>query len=128
MMMRYGWHLYILLLLSVSIARMIAKIMSGTGGFSSRYLPVILALIISVGIYGSIRNAPIFKRWFWLTTVYVLALFSVTAVVFSIYLLLFIGSSSNYAASLLILTVGISIPAQIKLKQYTSTAFSVREH
>ncbi len=116
--MKNFWYLYILLLVSLSGGRMIERILSESGGFSSRYLPLIATVLISIGIYGCMNNKPVLKRWVWRTVFTSTAFLSLAALVFSAYLVIFVGGSSVTSVGLLLLVVIILIPAQIKLRKY----------
>lgn len=118
--MKYFWHFYIALLLSLSIGRLVERILIESGGFASRYLPVIAVLILSVGIYGSIKNKPILSRWFWLIVFAISILASALAIAFSAYLALFVGAGAMLGVTLLLLTTVLLIPAQLKLRDYIS--------
>lgn len=118
--MKYFWHFYIALLLSLSIGRLVERILLESGGFASRYLPVIFVLVLSVGIYGSIKNKPILSRWFWLIVFAISLLASALAIAFSAYLALFAGGGAMLGASLLLLATVLLIPAQLKLRNYIS--------
>ena len=116
--MKYCWYLYMLLLMCLATGRMIERITADSGGFSSRYLPLIATVVIAIGLYGSINNRAIFRRWFW-SAIYILSiLLSSIAMVYAVYLGIVVGDSALTWAGLVVLMVILLLPAQVKLKQY----------
>lgn len=120
--MKYFWHFYILLFLSLGVGRMIEKVVAESGGFASRYLPLIAVLVLSVGIYGSIKNKPILYRWLWLAVLAFSSIASLMAIAISAYLAFSVGSGALRSIALLLSIAFLLIPAQIKLKNYASKA------
>lgn len=89
--MKYVWFVYIGLLLLLSFERMAQKIITETGGFGSRYGPVMVAAIIAVGVLGYVFQKPIARRWVWKAVFWLLAIASVGLFALGVYLL-FTGS------------------------------------
>ncbi|MBU3023964.1 hypothetical protein [Aestuariibacter sp. A3R04] len=116
---KYFWYCYILLLIAFSIARMVERIYSESGGFSSRYTPLFVALVVSLGIYGSVNNKPFFARWFWQCLYITIGVAIAVAVMTSVYLLLFVGLSTLPAVTLLLIVSTFVFPALLNLRSYT---------
>lgn len=115
---KYLWYCYIVVLIICGIARMLERIQTDSGGLASRYAPVLIAVVVSVGIYGSANNKPVFVRWFWQCLYIVLGLAAVVATVMFAYLLLFVGLSTLPAATILLIVSIVLLPALIKLRIY----------
>ena len=117
---KYLWYSYIVLLVFCGIARMLERIYTDSGGLASRYAPVIIALVVSLGIYGSANNKAFIERWFWFGLYIVLGLAVVVAAVISVYLLLFIGLNTLPTAAILLTASAVLTPAIIKLRSYVN--------
>ena len=114
--MRYIWHFYIFLFLAFGVARLVDRLLKDSGGFSSQYLPLILSVIFSFGVYGSINQKPLFKIWFWKSFYWFSLILSMSLAVFSAYLIM-AGNSLQWSV-VIILAVVFIIPAQIKIRVY----------
>jgi len=114
--MRYIWHFYIFLFLVTGVARLVERLLKDSGGFSSQYLPLILSVIFSLGVYGSINHKPLFKQWFWKSFYWFSLLLSISLAVFATYL--FVVSDSLQWTVVIVLAVIYIIPAQMKIREY----------
>ena len=114
--MRYIWHFYILLFLAFGVARLVEKLLKDSGGFSSQYLPLILSVIFSLGVYGSINQKPLFKLWFWKSFYWFSLILSMSLTVFATYLFA-VGNSLLWSVVIVFAVIFI-IPAQIKIRIY----------
>jgi hypothetical protein len=98
-------------------ARLVERLLKDSGGFSSQYLPLILSVIFSLGIYGSINQKPLFKLWFWKSFYWLSLILSMAMAVFAVYLIV-TGKSLQWPAAIF-LAVMFILPAQIKIRIYT---------
>lgn len=113
--MKWYWKLYLLLLLLAGYGQMLRKILTDTGGFSSRYSAAIVATLLVVSLVAKLRELPILKRWLWQVLSIVLGLACVLGGLFVVYLTL-IGV--YYSAGLLTLAVLLLLPATGQIYQY----------
>lgn len=74
--MKRAWSVYIAVLLALALGRMAQKIMTETGGFGSRYGPLILAVILALGVLGAIYEKAFIHRWMWIALFWTLAIAS----------------------------------------------------
>lgn len=112
--MRYIWDFYIFLLLAFGVARLVERLLKDSGGFASQYLPLILSVIFSLGVYGSINQKPLLKLWFWKSFYWLSLIMSMSLVTLAAYLLV-VGSSLLWSV-VIVLVVTYIIPAQVKIK------------
>ena len=116
--MKPVWSIYIGLLLVLSLGRMAQKIVTETGGFGSRYGPVIVATIIAVGVFGAVFQRPIARKWFWKAVFWLLAITGVGLFTLSVYVLFSTGSGSYSVAGLIVGILLVLIPGQWQLFGY----------
>ncbi|PCH61955.1 MAG: hypothetical protein COC19_03675 [SAR86 cluster bacterium] len=114
--MKYIWHFYIFLFLAFGVARLVERLLKDSGGFSSQYSPLIVSVIFSLGVYGSINQKPLFKLWFWKSFYWLSLILSVSLLVFATYLLVVV--SSLQWPVVIVLAVIFIIPAQVKIRIY----------
>ena len=62
---RWLWLLYIMAILAVGVGRSIEKVITNTGGLTSRYGPGFAAIIIAIGIIGLAWQLRIGRAWMW---------------------------------------------------------------
>ncbi|TKB57594.1 hypothetical protein [Ferrimonas aestuarii] len=117
--MKTVWFIYIFILLSCGMGRMIERIVVDSGGFASRYLPLVVMMVVSSGIYGSVNNRPIFKRGFWLVISFFLMTTAFIGLVFCCYLV-FAGVANAKSAALIMSLSVLLLPAILKIKKYCS--------
>ena len=117
--MRLVWISYCAVLLVLALARLIERIWIDSGGFFSRYLPLILTLVMVIGIYASLKQRRLFVRGFWLSVVATVALIIVSASLLFIYL----GVTSHWGSMgvwLLLLSALVLIPGAWRLRTYSA--------
>ncbi|MEW6997448.1 hypothetical protein AADZ86_07075 [Colwelliaceae bacterium BS250] len=114
--MRYIWHFYIFLFWVFGAARLVDRLLKDSGGFSSQYLPLILSVIFSLGVYGSINQKPLFKLWFWKSFYWFSLILSISLAVFATYLFV-VGNSLQWSVIIFLAVIYI-IPAQIEIRKY----------
>lgn len=120
--MKWYWRLYLLLLLLAGYGQMLRKIITDTGGFSSRYSAAIVATLLVMALLAKFRGLPTLKRWFWQTLTIVLGLACAVGGLFVVYLIL-IGV--YYSAGLLTLAVLLLLPAAQQVYRYAFKSPSV---
>lgn len=116
----FRWYVYVLILNAIGLIRLAEKVFNETGGFASRYLPLVLTLAVSIGVYGCIASRPIYKRWIWRLLLNLLIVISIGLLIFAGYLLFFAGASAIAAAMGLLFIFIVLLPGLIKLQQYSS--------
>lgn len=116
--MRFYHWLYVGLLLSLTTGRILQKITTDTGGFVSRYVPLIVALILLTGFISYAKQKPLFKRWCWEGILWLSVASSAALLGFAMYLLLSLGGSGLLFSGFLLLGALLLIPAQLALYRY----------
>jgi hypothetical protein len=114
--MRYIWHFYIFIIVAFGVARLVERLLKDSGGFSSQFLPLILSVIFSLGVYGSISQKPLFKLWFWKSFYWFSLMLSISFAVFATYL--FVVGNTFHWPVVIVLAVIYIIPAQVKIRTY----------
>lgn len=112
------WYAYSIVLILLCSGRMIERILADSGGFASRYLPLALALVVVLGIYGSINGKPFLKPWFWRLIYLFLMVISIVGCIYSIYLLALVGGGSTLGAIGMLMAALMLIPGVLRLKLY----------
>jgi hypothetical protein len=104
----------------LSVARLIERIAIDSGGFASRYLPIIVVSIICTGIYHCLENKAFLHQVFWQVIYWILIVVNIMSVgsivIVSLYQL-------NHLWVDALLLIGISFllfPALIKIRQYAN--------
>lgn len=113
----YHW-LYIALLASLAVGRLLQKISTDTGGFASRYAPVIVVAILIAGLVGYLRKTPLLQRWVWIACFWVLALASAGTLMLGGYLLITSGSAMLLLTLLIVVGIALVTPALVALFRY----------
>ncbi|MCH2056579.1 MAG: hypothetical protein MK214_08230 [Thalassotalea sp.] len=118
--MKYAWFIYIGLLVTAGATRLVERIMMESGGFASRYLPLLLTITFAFGIYQCLQNKAVLSRWVWVF-VYGLSIASAAgAFLFSLFLAFAVGSVSLVGIVILLITSLALLPAVYKLKGYAA--------
>ena len=113
---KYIWYFYIFLFLAFGVARLVDRLIKDSGGFSSQYLPLIISIIFSVGVYGAINQQPLFKLWFWKSFYWFSLLLSMALFMFAAYVLM-VSHSILWSVAIFLTAIFI-IPAQVKIRMY----------
>lgn len=113
----YICWLYLGLLLFLAVVRLMQKIIADTGGFASRYIPLIIIIIIVVGVIGYILQKPILKRWLWMTYFWLISVATAAMAFFSFYVIAISGAKSKLGLGMLSVAL-ILIPALSVLYKY----------
>lgn len=124
--MSWYWRLYAALLLSAGFGQMLHKLLTDTGGFSSRYGAAIVAIVLVIMMIARSKEIALGKPWPWQVFLFGLGLTCFTALGFAIYLLL-IGVF--LPAALLGLAILLLLPAlqQLYLYAFRSPAIWSRD-
>ncbi|MGQ8367190.1 hypothetical protein [Glaciecola sp. 1036] len=109
---------YLVLLLVPAIVRLIQKISTDSGGFASRYLPLIVTLVLIIGFVGYMQQWAFLKRWIWRVLFWLVSLVYTAAIIFA-GSLLFNSAISVWHQLLLMGIAVIFIPALVSLFKYS---------
>ena len=120
--MKYVWSIYIGLLLGLGFVRMGQKILTETGGFGSRYGPLILAAILALGVFGAVFQKPLARRWVWKAVFWLLAISSVGLFVLAVYVL---SGGAYQPAGLILGILVVLLPGQWQLFGYVYRSSSL---
>ena len=113
--MKYLWSIYVSLLLILGIGRMVQKIITETGGFGSRYGPLLLAAIVALGVLGYVFQRPIARHWVWKGVFWLLAVVSVGLLLLGVYLLFSVGPGAYPGVGLIMGLLVVLLPGQWQL-------------
>tara|TARA_B110000008_G_C16478523_1_gene367086 strand:- start:86 stop:472 length:387 start_codon:yes stop_codon:yes gene_type:complete len=116
--MRKTHWLYLGLLVLLALGRLAQKLATDTGGFASRYLPLIIVIILVTGFIGFMSHKPLFKRWVWLVFFWLLITASAGMFFFSIYLFIAIGTGGYIGALVIITGLALISPVLAVLYKY----------
>lgn len=120
--MKWYWKVYLLLLLLLGYGQMLRKILSDTGGFSSRYGAAIVVTIIIFVLMAKLRRVALGKLWMWKTLFVALAIGCAVMALFSVYL----GIAGVFLpAGLLIAGAVLLLPALRELFLYSYRSPSI---
>lgn len=117
-MKRYIPLFYVAILFMLAAARLFQKISTDTGGFTSRYAPMITVCILLVAALGLVNKKPFIERLFWQILYSFLVVVSFVAFSLSIY---FYSTSNLPLAYMLIIGAILLIPACLILYHYVYT-------
>lgn len=106
--MKWYWQVYAGLILSTGYGQMLRKLLTDTGGFSSRYGAATVATILVVILIAKARHAPLWRAWPWQVFFALLCLGGLVAGGFGVYL----SFKGVYLTALLLgLTLLLLLPA-----------------
>lgn len=118
------WHcMYILLLTAIALGRLVQKITTDSGGFISRYVPIIVVALLTTGFIGYISKTPIFNRLFWLCVFWGMVIADIALLSYALYFLL--GQMNLLIVSILLTLLLVTLPAQIALYRYSQRQYGV---
>ena len=113
--LKWYWKLYCALLLLAGFVQMFRKMLTDTGGPSSRYGAVVVAAVIVSVLIAKANNQAMGKVWMWQSLFVVLAISFCVMLGFGVYL----GVSGIYISSaLLALGAALIAPAAMELFTY----------
>lgn len=95
---------------------MARKILTDTGGFSSRYSAAIIATLVVLALIAKARGIPLWKSWPWQVLYILLAITCILGVLFSVYLTV---TGVYISAALLLSGAILLVPALQQLYQYS---------
>tara|TARA_B100001971_G_C18144605_1_gene512332 strand:- start:147 stop:494 length:348 start_codon:yes stop_codon:yes gene_type:complete len=110
--------MYVLVLLLPAIKRLAEKLLSHTGGFDSRYGP-----LMAIGYIAAACRFPVVTRVFWRWSFWLLSGLLSLVGVYGFILLAFAGKITGGAV--LLVTPLIAIPALSSLYRYSSASSSI---
>ncbi|MEQ9006410.1 MAG: hypothetical protein RLP12_00895 [Ekhidna sp.] len=113
---KWYWLSYFVLILVVGYGQMLRKILTDTGGFSSRYSAALVATGIVFILIAKARGIPLWRAWLWKVVFILLTLLCILGLVFSIYLAV-IGV--YFSAVLLICGAILLAPALLQIYMYS---------
>ena len=95
---------------------MLRKLLTGTGGFSSRYSAAIVATGIVLALVAKSRGTPLGKKWLWKIVFMLLTFTCISGVLFALYLA---AAGVYFSAAVLIVGAGLLTPAIHQLHEYS---------
>ena len=121
--MRLIQWMYVLVLLLPAIKRLAEKLLSHTGGFASRYGPLMAIGLLAIGYIAAACRFPVVTRVFWRWSFWLLSGLLSLVGVYGFILLAFAGKITGGAV--LLVTPLIAIPALSSLYRYSSASSSI---
>lgn len=108
--------MYLVLLIALGYGQLLRKVITDTGGASSRYSAAIIATILVLALIAKSRELALGKVWMWKVLFFILAIAGVIMPLFAVYL----GFSGvYYSAGLLCAATVVLIPALQELYAYS---------
>lgn len=120
--MKHVWSFYSSVLIVLALARMVQKIVTETGGFGSRYGPLILAGVLALGIVGYVFQTPFAHRWVWMAIFWLLAIVSAGLLILAASLVL---DGLARTAGLIVGILLVLAPGQWQLFRYAHRSSSL---
>ena len=114
--MKWYWQIYCALLLFFGYGQMMRKILTDTGGFSSRYSAAIIATVVVIMLIAQAKQRGVGKVWIWQSLFYLLSATAVISLLFAIYLA---ATAVWLAAGLLFVGAVALTPTLHQLYQYS---------
>ena len=114
-MIKWYWKAYFVLILALGYGQLARKILTDTGGFSSRYAAAIIATLLVCVLIARFKNQAIGKRWLWIGVFSALSLGATLMLLFGIYLLV---TGVMFSAALLLIGALVLLPALQQLYEY----------
>ena len=112
------YWVYFALVMLPALAHMIRKLLTDTGGFSSRYFGLIFTVILVSGAIGYLRRRPLLRRWVWALVFWLSMAISLFLALLCIYLLVTEGPAISRLCTAIAGGLLLIIPAQIMLFRY----------
>ena len=114
--MKWFWQAYCGLILFLGYGQLARKLLSDTGGFSSRYSGAIIVTILVVMLIAQSNGRAIAKKWVWQGLFVVLSATAGISFAFALYL----GATGVWVSAGLLLVAALGmLPALLKLYQYS---------
>lgn len=105
----YEW-IYFALLLVLACIQLIIKVVTETGGFTSRYTGFVAVSLLFFAFLGNRIRTPLLFRWFWLICFWLLVCITVVAFLFSIYSISVNDAGSDFMSGALFVIPLLLIP------------------
>jgi len=115
--LKYAWVAYTCFLVAIGIGRLVQKILLDGGGFASRYLPLLVAIVLAIGVMGQVYQKKIARAWFWQSVLWLSVAASTLTIALCLYLALMVGTITT--AAVLLIFVIVILPAQMQIWHYS---------
>ncbi|BDY04479.1 hypothetical protein [Ferrimonas sp. YFM] len=113
----YHW-VYMALLLLLALGRLFQKVSTDTGGPASRYLPLMVAVLLALGVMGYVRQRPIFRRHWWRALFWLLSVGWLSLACLTLYLLFALPGGAVAGAGVSALVLLAISPGTWAIYQY----------
>lgn len=110
--------LYFALLLCVAFTQLVSKVLTETGGFTSRYSAFFAIGLLFAAHVGNRYNKALLYRWCWLSIFWILSVTDAVAILFAAYLLIVNGTEALLNAGVLCAVAVLLIPGLWQLYRY----------
>ena len=114
--MKWYWLLYCALILAAGYGQMLRKLLTDTGGFSSRYSAALVATGIVLVLIAKFRGTALWHAWLWRMVFILLTLTCLLGILFAAYLL---TVEAYFSAALLVLAAILLAPALHQIYKYS---------
>jgi hypothetical protein len=104
-------------LLVPALLQLMQKVLSSTGGFASRYGPLLVMLILVIGYLGQFRRIAILRRWVWQFCFLLIVLLTSCALFFVAYSMIS-GVGAMGPILMMLAVIILTLPAQVTLYHY----------
>jgi peptidoglycan/LPS O-acetylase OafA/YrhL len=108
---------YMVTLLVPALFQLMQKVLSSTGGFASRYGPLLVMLILVIGYLGQFRRIAILRRWVWQFCFLLIVLLTSCALFFVAYSMIS-GVGAMGPILMMLAVIILTLPAQVTLYHY----------
>jgi hypothetical protein len=108
---------YMVTLLVPALFQLMQKVLSSTGGFASRYGPLLVMLILVIGYLGQSRRIAILRRWVWQFCFLLIVLLTSCALFFVAYSMIS-GVGAMGPILMMLAVIILTLPAQVTLYHY----------
>ena len=114
--MKWYWLLYCGLILAAGYGQMLRKLLTDTGGFSSRYSAALVATGIVLVLIAKFRGTALWRAWLWKAVFVLLTFTCLSGILFAAYLL---TAGAYYSAALLVIAAILLAPALHQIYNYS---------
>ena len=109
------WSIYVLLLVGLGAARLVERVARDSGGFASRFGPLIAVIVVSIGIIAWLQGRRLMYRWFWCAMFGLIVIVQLSSLLYGSFLLL---SANTGPAGIVGGVALVLVPAAYALFQY----------
>lgn len=125
MLRKMSMGVYLVLLSMVAIGHLIDKVMTGTGGIISRFLPLLFVFVLALGFYGYAFKKHIFGQVVWISLFWLLFVLTIAGVATLSYMIGISQPLNSPDAIWLVLVILLILPALLPLFNYSYRCHSV---